>query len=168
MVLCLRTAALLALPITMSACVLPIAPEFQDPPASKNYAPVFLNVQPDIGSIVTVASLPFIATVTDPNVGDDLRARWIVDYPPYTSDTRTSSTMTATHTADGTPLLHDFRYAPDCIVDNLAKIQRHQVMVVVADRDFATQAQGPIDLTKLQDADGGKVIATWTLDMECK
>src|SRR4051812_34931695 len=90
----------------MSGCVVPVTPAFQDPPASQNYAPVFLNVDPEIGAVVTRSA--FLVTVTDPNVGDDLYVRWIADYPPYSNNTRTLlPTTKVTHSADGKPLSRD-------------------------------------------------------------
>jgi hypothetical protein len=152
----------------MSACVLPLAPDFQDPPASANYAPFFFNVEPPIGSVVQTNS--FLVTVSDPNVGDDLTVRWIADFPPHTDNTRVLLTHLVSHSADGTPLVHDDMVMPDCVIDSLAKIQRHQIMVVVADRGFLPpQVPGSkeIDVARIPDV-GRKVVATWTLEMECK
>jgi hypothetical protein len=152
----------------MSACVLPIAPEFQDSPTSSNYAPYFqpTTIIPDLGAEVTVPS--FEVTVTDPNIGDSLYARWIVDYPPYSDNTRSFTQPKVAPNGDGTPLLHDYLFTPNCIDNSLAKIARHQVMLVVADRDFAKQLpMQAVDLTRIP-MEGREVIGTWTLDMECK
>jgi hypothetical protein len=164
--LVLRSALTCLVPL-MSACVLPIAPEFQDPPTSQNYAPYFQTVMPDLGSEITVPM--FEVTVTDPNVGDDLYVRWIVDYPPYNDNTRPFAQPKVVHSVDGSPLLQNLTFAPNCVDDNLAKIARHQIMVVVADRDFSKQLpMQAVDLTRLVPGDGRKVIGTWVLDMECK
>ena len=132
-----RSALLTCLVSLMSACVLPIAPEFQDPPASENFSPFFQTVSPDLGFEAVIPS--FEVVVTDPNLGDDLYARWIVDYPPYSDNTRIFTQPKVTHTATGKPLLQDFSFAPSCVDNNLAKIARHQIMIVVADRDFSKQ-----------------------------
>jgi hypothetical protein len=154
---------------TMSACVLPIAPEFQDPPASQNYAPTFVNVDPPLGSVVMKNS--FLATVSDPNIGDDLYYRWIADYPPYSDNTRTlQPTTKVPHSVDGTLLNADLTVKPDCALYNLAKLPRHQIMVVVADRDFLPPQSSPtepVDFARLP-SDGRKVVGSWILEMECK
>ncbi len=169
--LVLRCTSLTCVLASMSACVLPIAPEFQDPPTSANYAPYFQTVMPDLGSEITQPS--FDVVVTDPNIGDSLYARWIVDYPPYGDNTRLFNQPKVAPNPDGTPLLHDYVFKPTCVL-NLAKIARHQIMLVVADRDFAEQLpMQAYDLTRLVAPAGGgpsegrEVIGTWTLDMEC-
>jgi hypothetical protein len=159
----------------MSACVLPIAPEFQDPPASPNFPPQILSAMPDIGSIVVAPSPSAVPTfsvvVTDPNLGDTLHVRWLADYPPSTANTR-DMIQDETHlpNGNGTPLNVESMVTPSCIADNLAKIPQHQIMMVVGDRPFDNSpppAGTAADLTKLQGTDGLKAIATWILNLEC-
>ncbi|HVU53393.1 MAG TPA: hypothetical protein VHL80_22065 [Polyangia bacterium] len=160
----------------MSACVLPLAPEFQDPPSSANIAPSFTDVVPPIGMIVdgTQDHVPtFTVSVTDMNVGDDLHVRFLADFPPFTANTRTLMRDTPiAHRSDGRPILQDVSETPDCTLDSLAKIPQHQIMAIVADRPFddtAPPAGMTPDLTKLLDPEGmgKKTIATWTLNLEC-
>jgi len=71
---------------------------------------------------------------------------------------------------DGLPQLAPSMIAPDCGTDNLAKLTSHRIMVIVADRAFDDPTNpdtGEIDLGRVKD-DGKKVVASWTLDMECK
>jgi hypothetical protein len=163
------SSALITLVSSMSACVLPIAPEFQDPPTSLNYAPVFQTTDPELGAIVT--NPMFEVTVTDPNVGDDLYYRWIADFPPFSENTRILLPETKVpHPVNGNLQSADLMIKPDCVLNNLAKLPRHQIMVVVADRPFAPAQLEPtqaIDLTRVPKV-AGEVIATWTLEMECK
>jgi hypothetical protein len=159
----------------MSACVLPIAPEFQDPPSAANFSPIILAAMPDVGSVVTAPSISTVPTftviVSDPNLGDDLHVRWIADFPPFNANTRSMiADSVITHSSSGVPLNGDDSVTPNCKVHNLAKIPQHQIMAVVADRKFddSTPDAGTVfDLTKLADADGRKVIATWTLNLDC-
>jgi hypothetical protein len=160
----------------MSACVLPIAPEFQDPPAAANVAPSFTDVVPPIGMIVdgTPTRVPvFTVSVTDMNLGDNLHVRFLADFPPFTANTRTLMKDTEiAHRTDGRPILQDVSETPNCTVDSLAKIPQHQIMAIVADRPFDDSpppAGMTADLTKLLDpaGDGRKTIATWTLNLEC-
>ena len=176
----LLRSGLLSLVSVMSACVLPIAPEFQDPPAEANFAPVILDgSDPPIGWVVTAPtpeSIPtFTVFVSDPNLEDDLHVRWIADYPPNTANTRDMvPDFPVTHSSNGLPLDQPVSVTPSCSAHNLAKIPQHQIMVVVADGEFDNSPPPvgmPVDLTKLKDVDGRddrkKVIATWTLNLEC-
>jgi hypothetical protein len=173
----LLRSGLLGLASVMSACVLPIGPEFQDPPAAANFAPQILDSQPAIGSIVTVtgtatAAPPFRVSVSDPNVGDDLHVRFLADFPPKTGNTRTLIVdHVVTHNADGTRLNEDVTVTPSCGTFNLANIALHQIMVIVADRPFLDKPAAPglpVDLTKLADPEGLEVVASWTLEMDCQ
>jgi hypothetical protein len=160
----------------MSACVLPVAPEFQDPPAAVNFAPVIQDTVPPIGMIVDgiPTRVPtFTVSVSDPNLGDNLHVRFLADYPPDTANTRDLlRDREIDHRTDGKPILMDVSVSPSCDADNLAKIPQHQIMAIVADRPF-DDSPPPVgmtaDLTKLLDPDGHgkKVMATWTLNLEC-
>jgi hypothetical protein len=161
----------------MSACVLPIAPEFQDPPAAANFSPVITDSVPPIGMIVDAVPTrvpAFTVSVTDPNLGDNLHVRWLADFPPDTANTRDMvPDFEIDHRTDGRPILMDSSVTPSCSAHNLAKIPQHQIMAIVADRPFDDSPPPPgmaADLTKLLDPDGQgkKVIATWTLNLECQ
>lgn len=114
-------------------CVLPLAPSFDDPPAERNYAPTLIDFTPVQGFVS-----PGLLTVTisDPNVGDDLVVRWIVDYPPYNGDrTRGLIDFPYTHSADGKPLLKTSPMDVSCL--NLAQgISAHPVTALISDRPF--------------------------------
>ena len=72
---------------SLSACVIPVGPRFEDPPGQENFAPEIENADPLQGGVVTVPSntaKKITITVTDPNAFDDLYIRWIAEYPPYT------------------------------------------------------------------------------------
>ena len=164
----------------MSACVLPIAPEFQDPPAAANFAPVILDSDPPLGWVVTVArarvdshvhglrlrSQPSRTTCTS---GGSRTFR-----PTRRTPATWSRTFQVTHSSNGLPLDQPVSVTPSCSAHNLAKIPQHQIMVVVADGPFDDSpppAGMPVDLTRLKIVDGRdgrkKVIATWTLNLEC-
>jgi len=149
----------------ISACVLPIAPEFQDPPASANYAPRIINTIPPQGSIVTgsiTGISPFTATVTDPNLGDSLYVRWLADYPPQGPNTRTLVPDTK---MGNSPTGQDVAAAVSCTNVQLAPITEHQITVIVADRPFSTSPTD--DKTALMDPVGFTVQANWILKLDC-
>jgi hypothetical protein len=164
----LRCVGIVTLALTsasMSACVLPIAPEFQDPPTAQNYAPIILDSDPPQGSAVMSAT--FTVVVTDPNVADDLYVRWIIDYPPDSANTRVLvSSLKIAHSVDGRPLNQPVTVTIDCVLGGLAKIAQHQVLVVVADRPFLPP-QPPQNVLALVEDPGFAVQASWTLNLEC-
>ena len=153
----------------MSACILPLAPEFQDPPASQNFSPIITDSLPPLGSIVTkVGNVTpmFRVTISDPNLGDDLHVRWLADYPPASSNTRTiQEDLTIPHPVNGQPLHQDVSVPVDCALETLAPIAQHQVEVVVADRPFPLQPTGG-DLTSVP-LPGLSVVGSWTLILNC-
>ena len=71
----------------LSACIIPIAPEWQDPLAAENVAPRFIESTPPFGSIdLTVppdGAASMLVVVTDPNVRDDLHVRLVADFPRW-------------------------------------------------------------------------------------
>jgi hypothetical protein len=66
-----------------TACILPVAPEFQDPPKAPNYAPFFVSFDPFAETPVTQVPLTFSVLLADPNPQDTLHVRWAADYPPF-------------------------------------------------------------------------------------
>lgn len=150
---------------SMSACIIPVAPEFQDPIASPNFSPVLVSASPDFGSLVAiVTAFEFTVTATDPNVGDDLYYRWFVDYPPRTSNTRRISLGEVPHRADGKQLTAIIQTSVDC-TDGLASTANslHQLALFVADRPFVTSD------TDVADVDPPGMVATqnWTFQINC-
>jgi hypothetical protein len=144
------------------------------PAPSMNFAPMFIDATPAIGTMVQgiPSAVPrFQVVVSDPNAEDDLHIRWIADFPPSTADTRVMiSDELIPHRPDGKVIDVTVSLTPDCLTHALATILQHQIMVVVADRPFDDSpppAGMSVDLTKLADPDGREVIATWTLDLEC-
>jgi hypothetical protein len=162
----LRSRPICAL-FVMSSCVLPIAPEFQDPLAAENYAPFFVDTNPLAGSIVTASpTVPtFTVVVSDPNVGDDLQVRWIADFPPLSDNTSVMETVPVPHSADSKVDFHEVSIQPNCALHHLARIPSHQIYVVVADRPFLPPGT-PIDFERLPN-DGLKDSRSWILNLDC-
>jgi hypothetical protein len=162
----------LCLLLAMSACVLPIAPEFQDPPAAANYAPFFQDSDPPIGTRVTAAPdklTTFTLRISDPNLGDNLHVRFISDFPPFTSNTRVlQPDLLIPHHADGTPLSEPVSQIIGCQRSTLSTLPSHQIMAIVADRGFLDSPPPPAtpDLGLLPSG-GLKAVAVWILDQEC-
>jgi len=128
------------LPIT--ACVVPVAPEFQDPPRGLNYQPYFVTTFPDLETAVTVgAKQTFTVTVADPNAGDGLSVRWARDYPPYAQafssvlQMQMQTPAAANQATAGTPNQATFTLDVTCHdFDNGAS--SHHLVVLVSDNGF--------------------------------
>ncbi|HZL16810.1 MAG TPA: hypothetical protein VFG23_03585 [Polyangia bacterium] len=159
--------ALLFVVASMSACIIPVAPEFQDPTASPNYAPYVTSFSPDFDSIVTSQMPSFSVTFTDPNVGDDLHVRWLADYPSTTGNYRTLvEDFIYVHSADGQPQQPTDTRSVDCTVDNLAMTSdgQHRIEAIIADREFAPPSDGKLDGV---DPPGLVARAAWILQITC-
>jgi hypothetical protein len=155
----------ICLALATSGCVLPIGPEFQDPPATQNYAPVILAAEPPLGKRVTVPS--FRVTVQDPNVGDDLFVRFVADFPPVGDNMKFLKDVKVDHHPDGTLLSEDVRL--DVLCNAVVPLPSHQITVIVADRKFSLNDRSPsqpADPLRLPD-EARKIVGTWTLDLEC-
>jgi hypothetical protein len=67
--------------LSMSGCIIPVAPDFQDP--TPNYPPILTAQAPAFGMIQRItSSQEFDVLVWDPN-GDTVWVQWWVDYPRF-------------------------------------------------------------------------------------
>jgi hypothetical protein len=155
-----------ALPLLASACVLPVGPEFQDPPG--NFAPYLASSNPPEGAVLPESSPVIEVVLGDANPDDVLVGRWFVDYPPFDAAT--------------TRLAQEFRlpsagkaergkvlFAPKCADDQIASgMPSHRVTLSVADRPFLSEDQSPPTLRfDSVPPEGFLLRATWTLNLAC-
>jgi hypothetical protein len=165
-----RILVLTSMLASMPSCVLPVAPDFQDPLSSPNYAPFIIDSDPVLGKIVTATSptdmTTFTVTVTDPNPGDDLHVRALLDYPDVSANTRTLiADQTINHSLDGTLLNRDVAVPVNCDIGPPApSVMQHPVTIIIADRPFGPLRPVPTALTA---ADGLFVTANWVLNLSC-
>lgn len=158
---------LAALPLLASACVLPIAPEFEDPPG--NSPPFLASSNPTEGSVLTGASSEIEVVIGDDNLNDKLIGRWFIDYPPFDEAV--------------TRMVHEFRlpssgkaerektlFAPNCVEDQIATgMASHRISLSVADRPFLPEEQSPPSLRLDSVPEEGFVLrATWILNLTCE
>jgi hypothetical protein len=159
------TVGAICLALAAPACVVPVGPQFQDPPATQNYEPRILGAQPALGERVTGTS--FRVTVQDPNVGDNLYVRFMADFPPVGDNQRFLQDTTIRHHDDGTLLAEDVTLDVKC--NAVVPLPSHQITVIVADRKFLLDDKSPMQPAnplQLPD-DARRVMGTWTLDLEC-
>jgi hypothetical protein len=129
--------------IAVPSCVLPIGPEFQDPPPVPNYQPYFAGFDPaypeQTYQILSVPSQLEI-DLNDPNPGDKLAVRWIANYPPFVPN---ATNVIADYKpmalpADSTNLRV---FSPDLTCIKFPLAAEKNLVVIVSDRDFAPQTQ---------------------------
>lgn len=159
---------LLTLVSSMSACVVPVAPTFQDPPAGlPNIAPYLVSVVPDLGTFVPVITQDFQVTVTDQNVGDDLYYVWAIDYPPFNSAVTRTSPGEVHHLQNGTQLSAPLSLAVTCALAPVATIAVHRLEFIVADRPLdTTMPNNRLDEVE-PGSDGLVAYADWTFQITC-
>jgi hypothetical protein len=157
---------LLAL-LPLGGCVLPVGPEFQDPPRDINQSPYFiappggLNGFPFYEQTVTLSGMGqmFEAVVGDPNRDDTLSVRWVANYPPLSGATTSLMNQDVDRGSDGTG---NSRFTVTC--DMFMQGADRNLVVIVSDRGFhdlatepAAHSNGPFNWN----ADGA-LIATMT------
>jgi hypothetical protein len=128
--------------LSVPACVLPIGPEFQDPPSVPNYEPYFVAYEPYEATNFTILAVPpvFEIDVSDPNLADKLSVRWVANYPPYTPNaTKLIAESQATalpivKSSDSVPLISFKSPALTCEMFPLST--EKTLVAVVSDRGF--------------------------------
>jgi len=112
-------------------CVVPLAPEFQDPPAASNTPPRFLSSDPAF-EVQRNAPQDFAVKVEDVNPRDRLYVRWASDYPSFE---QSSSRLLADieTTAGNLPL---FRVPAKCDDFAMTDSKMHRLVVIVSDQPF--------------------------------
>jgi hypothetical protein len=162
----------------MSACIIPVAPNFQDPPSVPDPGPYLTGYTPANGEIVayTPPATTFKAIVTDQNVNTSLYVRWMFDYPPATATTQILPFLPGQMEEikpgpDGQPIKQELSQEIRC--DQLQYPNGlHQVELIVADLGFKDSSMvDPADtrFDTLMDSDrtGHIQYANWTIVMSC-
>ena len=163
----------------MSACIIPVAPNFQDPPSVLDSGPFLSGFSPrSVGELVSIP-VPqgqlFSATVTELNLKATLSVRWAIDYPPDGDATSFEDGPSIPPRADGMPISQQTITNPLPGIDCSWIIQRltstHQLELMVSDSGFADSstaglpADGKLDTPK--EKNGHVVRAIWPIEISC-
>ncbi len=161
----------------MSACIIPVAPNFQDPPSVPTSGPPSLSgfSPKNFGELVTVpvpAGQLFSANVTDLDPKATLRIRWIVDYPPYSDATKLVEQSPISPGADGQTInqLITTGTPVDCSWINQPLTSSHQLELVVADSDFLDSSNPNLPADRKLDSardPNGVAYAFWPIVISC-
>jgi hypothetical protein len=156
----LREAPVVSLLLASSACVIPVVPEFTDPPAAKNLPPIVLSTNPQNGTIV-FGTTNFSVRLTDPNPGDNIHVQWVADLQPNSSG-RTFDTEQFLARVDGTDQLAQPSAKVGCGSNFLDRqISLHSIHMLAGDDEF-----DPTDPKKLKNGHAPVEVA-WTLNLPC-
>jgi len=153
----------------MPACIIPVGPDWGNPPGEPNLPPRFEVTKPVSGSHIGAAGVQtFTITVSDPNVREPLFLKWLEEFPPFTVETHEIAAMnpmvppSATGEAMRAPIPEMF----DCgKLANNTKTE-HLITAVVADRPFVIG--GPLGQPLLVEDNGQTDTATWTMSLTCQ
>lgn len=156
--------AFVALLASLPACVIPVGPEWTDPPS--NAPPTLVSSQPPLGQILVEPALTVTVVLADANTQDKLYLRWLIDYPPYQSDAHQLA-HELTLAPEGKATRSPTSFAPNCTDDHLAAgTASHRLLLTVSDRPFvaATEGEGSLDQVS---AGGLRVQAMWPFTLTC-
>jgi hypothetical protein len=148
---------------SMSACIIPVAPQFQDPQEDPQVPPSFVygSANPPFGTLkpVPASGYTFTVAVTDPTPNAQLYFRAHLDYPPYSLSTRPVVLPRAVPNGQISITLDCNDVNPDPSVG-----LQHQLIVIVADQMFDPYKQGNLEaLVK----PGLYTEDFWQVDMSC-
>jgi len=162
----------------MSACIIPVTPNFQDPPSVPASPPYLFNFEPqNFGGVVTVpvpAGKTFSANVSDEDLSAELHVRWVVDYPPFVDGVTyfPGQTTTISRSANGQTINQVITQAIDCSWITQPLTSTHQLELIVADREllesstFGLMADNKLDSTDPKNP-GHVVRAFWNISISC-
>jgi hypothetical protein len=150
-----------------SACVLPLGPQFEDPPG--NTSPFLARSNPTEGEVLTGTSPVIEVVVGDDNLSDKLIGRWFIDYPPF-DEAVTRMVHEFRLPSTGKAERGKVRFAPNCGEDQIATgMASHRISLSVADRPFLPEEQSPPSLRLDSVPEEGFVLrATWILNLTCE
>ena len=101
-------------------------------------------------------------TVTDQNVGDKLAYRWVIDYPPWTTDTHPAGSGDIQASADGTQQqVTKFLGMSPCAFNPTSTVAVHRLEFILTDGAF-DQLNPMVFDALAQGSDGFVVRANWT------
>jgi hypothetical protein len=150
----------------MPACIIPVGPEWQDPPGRRNSPPTVLSAFPMEGS--TVVGLTdgnmFRVTPTDSDVGDNVFVRWLTEFPGFMQGT--TMIVQTDHIlpgADGTAL-QEVSLIVTCLQLS-ANRTTHQIYAAVSDSAFVS-SDNPADVLKTKSGVAPQPVV-WTLEKAC-
>ncbi len=118
--------------------MLPVGPEFQDPPEVYNQRPYLVSALPFPSMVQSFSGNKTYGsqvTAHDPDVNDTLTGQWIVNYPDYINAVTTGPPMHATPTTARDPAQNfTFMLSINCM--DFPPAPANSLAFIVSDRGF--------------------------------
>jgi hypothetical protein len=130
---------------SLEGCVLPIGPNFHDPPAATpipELPPYFGVTTPQLETVVNYgemaqgAFIMFEVSISDPNPTDSVSVRWIANYPPNT--TSESTKVIGNESMDFVGGATEVHFIKKVVCKDLPNAADRTLAIVVSDRGFAS------------------------------
>jgi len=131
-----RELCLLLLALPMSACIIPVGPDFRDPDGVPNSPPFIISSVPLNGETAIGETFTPTFTPSDVNAGDPLFVRWLRDYPPFINGTSAKEDQELPPGWQG-PVSKNF----DCL--GVTAPSPHKITVLVSDKPFLSDLLDP-------------------------
>jgi hypothetical protein len=161
--------ALLACLAGLPACVVPVGPEWVDPP--ENYPPTIAEATPAVGSVLAPTpdsgGQPAVRVVlADQNTRDNVYFRFIIDYPPF--DPATSRVAWPSALPGGDQVKREpIVFVPSCALHDIASgFSSHRLLLAASDGHFVDDVPGQAGLDKTLDG-RVPVEAMWPFELDC-
>jgi len=114
------------------ACIIPVGPNWQDPPGEENAAPTIISEMPEVGTRGTSGA--FRVVVSDAE-GDQLFSKWFVDFPPFVPGTSyVGMEQPLMQAGPGMPVPAETTF--DCGPYIQSSQPTHRIMLAIHDRHF--------------------------------
>ena len=127
-----RTLLLLFAASLMPACIIPVGPEWQDPPGAANAGPTIISKMPEVGTRSTSAA--FRVVLSDPE-GDQIFVKWFADFPPFIpGSSYVGLEMELRQAGPGMPVAAETTF--QCTFHIMSSQPTHQIMLAIHDRHF--------------------------------
>jgi hypothetical protein len=162
---------------SLEGCVLPIGPDFTDPPPAiqiPELPPYFGDTKPPLETVVDLNALnasgtgSFDLAIADPNGGDTIWVRLVANYPPFSSESTKYLGKDSSMGSDGAP--GTFHFLKKVVCADVPKAADRTLSVIVSDRDFLDPESAPDAVNKYsyyQDSSGAAkqtfVIGSWRI-----
>ena len=147
--------------LSLPACVIPVAPDFQDPVAPPGGPPYFYSSTPSPGATVTMTNPDISVTPAAPDAQETVHVRWIANYPedPHLLVSDVVIGPAATPQAVRPPTHLHF----GCQLVNQDPGTQWLIMAVLSDSEFPVTGADPT----LNAAGTPTSVRTWTLLYNC-
>lgn len=159
---------------SLSGCVLPVGPRFEDPPSTENVPPFITSAIPTQGENVTAVGGTYMFSVsfTDLNA-DTVYVRWVTEYPPFSTSSHQLGDVPPVVSVNGQPTEATKTQDINCLNAALAlNSTTHPITVFISDQPFWNVGEegaptDPQQILTRNKADSVMAQTHWSLNLPC-